>query len=144
MGYAAEVRVPAAISCYLSLQLVLRVIFCVADMSLPADLDNLSQGQFSQGPARSMSCSGTQDPLELDAVARVSKSGRAQVTQFQCRVMWTTMRFNKRGIIYFTSSKMVTHEANDRIADLVLLDASYLTNRIDLFIYLVGQYGSSR
>ena len=47
----------------------------VADKSLPADLDHLSQGQLSQGPARSMSCSGTRDLL-----ARVSKSGRAQVT----------------------------------------------------------------
>ena len=76
---------PAATSSYLALQLLLTVKFYMADRSLPADLDCLSPSQLSQGPARSMSCSGGRDLHLLKYV------GRAQAILFQWELMWTTM-----------------------------------------------------
>ena len=98
---------------------------------MPGDLDYLSQRQLSQGPARSMSCSGGRHLIWSSAGNIVSIQGNVDGNEVKiCRTI-------------YTSINMVSRRANDRTADLISLDASTLTNRMKLFIYLAGQSRSS-
>ncbi len=104
----------------------------IADKSLPADLDYLSQRQLSQGPVKSMSCSGGRDLFWSSASKTVPMQGNVDCNEVKmCRKS-------------FTSSNMVSRRANDRTADLISLDATTLTDRMKLSIYLADQSGSSR
>ena len=115
-----------------TLQLVLTVKFYIADKSLPADLDYLSQSQLSQGPARSMLCSGGRDLLWSSKGNTVPMEGNVDYSEvLKCRTL-------------STSSNTVGCRANDRTADLLSFDALTLTDRMNLFIYLASQSRSSR